>query len=109
MRSSTPVIEETCTITAKGQTTVPKSVRRALGVDYGGKIAFRVEGGRVTVRKPEREHADPALRRFLDLLERDMATGKHVRQLPKGLAAAMRRAAKTGPVDLEPIDGDVEL
>ena len=27
-------IEETSTITAKGQTTVPKTVRKALGVDY---------------------------------------------------------------------------
>ena len=43
------VVEEVCTITAKGQTTVPKAVRQALGVGYGGRIAFRVERGRVTV------------------------------------------------------------
>ena len=35
------LLEEISTITAKGQTTVPKSVRQALGVDYGGRIAFR--------------------------------------------------------------------
>ncbi len=44
-----PVVEEVCTITAKGQTTVPKAIRQALGVGYGGRIAFRVDGDRVTV------------------------------------------------------------
>ena len=38
-----PIIEEICTITAKGQTTVPKAVWQALGVGYGGRIAFRVD------------------------------------------------------------------
>ncbi len=38
-----PIVEEVCTITAKGQTTLPR-VRQALGVGYGGRIAFRVEG-----------------------------------------------------------------
>ncbi len=27
-----PVVEEVCTITAKGQTTLPKEIRKALGV-----------------------------------------------------------------------------
>ena len=65
------VVEEACTITAKGQTTVPKVVRQALGVGYGGRIAFRVEGGAVTVRALAPEAAegegaeDPALAPFL--------------------------------------------
>ena len=61
------IVEEVCTITAKGQTTVPKAVRQALGVGYGGRIAFRVEGGAVTVRAlPEAGDAeDPALAPFL--------------------------------------------
>jgi bifunctional DNA-binding transcriptional regulator/antitoxin component of YhaV-PrlF toxin-antitoxin module len=40
-------------LAAKGQTTVPKAVRQALGVDYGGKIAYRIEEGRITVHNPE--------------------------------------------------------
>ena len=43
------IIEERSTITAKGQTTVPKAVRQVLGVKEGDEIAFRVEGQRVTV------------------------------------------------------------
>ena len=54
---------------------MPKSVRRALGVDYGGKITFRVENGRVTVRNPAAEHHDPVLLAFLKFLEKDIAAG----------------------------------
>jgi antitoxin PrlF len=105
-----PVIEEISTITAKGQTTVPKSVRQALGVGYGGKIAFRVENGRVTVSNPQTGHRDPALVAFLELVEKDIAAGRNVRDLPSGVASALREALKQAPVDLgEPLDGDVAL
>jgi antitoxin PrlF len=69
-----PVVEEFCTITAKGQTTVPKAVRQALGVGYGGRIAFRVEEHSVTVHGlPEDDASDPALAPFLALLAADIA------------------------------------
>lgn len=104
------IIEETSTITARGQTTVPKAVRQALGVDYGGKIAYRIEGGRVTVHNPEAEHRDPALAAFLELIEKDIAAGRNLRDLPAGLAAAMRRAMKQVRVDLDDkLEGDVAL
>jgi bifunctional DNA-binding transcriptional regulator/antitoxin component of YhaV-PrlF toxin-antitoxin module len=73
------IFEETSTITAKGQTTVPKAVRQALGVDYGGKIAYRIEEGRVPVHNPEAEHHDPTLAAFLGLTEYDIAVGRNVR------------------------------
>lgn len=105
------VIEEVCTITAKGQTTVPKSVRQALGVSYGGRIAFSVENGTVTVRPVETTEADPALAPFLDLLARDIAAR------PEALAAltpalAERMASLTEGVAADadtPIEGDVAL
>jgi antitoxin PrlF len=104
------IIEETSTITAKGQTTVPKAVRQALGVAYGGKIAYRIEDGRVTVHNPQAEHHDPALAAFLGLIEKDIAAGRNVRDLPAGTAAALRRAAKGARVDLdETLEGDVAL
>jgi antitoxin PrlF len=104
-------IEEIGTITAKGQTTVPKAVRQTLGIGYGGKIAYRIEAGRVTVHNPEAEHADPALAAFLDLLVKDIAKGRVLRDLPKGVRAALRSARKeAGPVDLDkPLEGDVSL
>jgi antitoxin PrlF len=104
------IIEEASTITAKGQTTVPKSVRQALGVDYGGKIVYRVENGQVTVHNPQAEHHDPALGAFLQMIEKDIVAGRSLRDLPAGLASAMRRAAKEIRVDLdEELEGDVAL
>ena len=106
----TIVIEEASTITAKGQTTVPKAVRQALGVDYGGKIVYRIEDGRVTVHNSEAEHRDPAVGAFLRLLEKDIAAGRNLRDLPAGLTSAMRRAAKDVRVNLEEeLEGEVEL
>jgi len=104
------VIEKTSAITAKGQTTVPKAVRQTLGVDYGGKIVFRIEGGRVTVHNPEANHRDPALVAFLGLIEKDIATGHNLRDLPAGIAGAMRRAIQEVRVDFdETLEGDVAL
>lgn len=109
-----PVVEEVCTITAKGQTTVPKAVRQALGVGYGGRIAFRVEKGRVTVYAlPEEEDTDPALGPFLALLEADMASrpAQAVRPLPGALTDRLDTlAAEVGEVDPGfPIEGEVSL
>ncbi len=112
------VVEEVCTITAKGQTTVPKAVRQALGVGYGGRIAFRVEGGAVTVRAlPEADEAaaaeDPALAPFLALLEADLAArpAEAVRPLPEALAGRLEAlAAEAGEADPDaPIEGEVSL
>ncbi len=109
-----PVVEEVCTITAKGQTTVPKAVRQALGVGYGGRIAFRVARGRVTVHAlPEEGDADLALAPFLALLEADLAARptEAVRPLPEALTGRLDAlAAEAGEVDPDaPIKGEVSL
>jgi antitoxin PrlF len=67
-------IEEICTITAKGQTTVPKAIRQALGVSYGDQIIFRIDGEQVTVHPADPTDRDPALAPFLALLEHDIAS-----------------------------------
>lgn len=38
-------------VSSKGQVTVPKVVRAALGIKEGDEIVFRVEGNRATVAK----------------------------------------------------------
>lgn len=94
------MLEEISTITAKGQTTVPKSVRTALGVDYGGKIAFRVDERGVSVHRAEVDNEDPAIDRFLAFLADDIA------RRPEAVTA-LTEGVKVG---LEaPIDGDVDL
>ena len=54
-------IHEVATITSKGQITLPKSIRQALGVDFGGKVAFDLRGSQVFVSPVEDvPHEDPA-------------------------------------------------
>ena len=38
-------------ITSRGQTTIPKSIREAAGLDEGDVITFEVEGDHLVVRK----------------------------------------------------------
>jgi antitoxin PrlF len=41
-------------VTSKGQVTVPKAVRDALGIEQGDEVVFRVEGNRaVLARTPD--------------------------------------------------------
>ena len=103
-------IHEVATITSKGQITLPKPIRQALGVDAGGKVAFNLKGGRITVtRVIDEPHEDPAIGSFLALLEKDIQCGRRITTLPHDLARSML-AALGKPVDLnDDIVGDVAL
>jgi antitoxin PrlF len=103
------MIHETATITAKGQITLPKVIRQALGVDYGGKVAFELQDGRVIVSRDEVIHEDPAISSFLGMLERDIKSGRHTGALPAGLASAMARSLQEPVILDENILGDVDL
>ena len=103
-------LEEFSTITAKGQTTVPKAVRQALGVDYGGRIAFRVGDGGVTVTRADGQE-DPAIATFLDFLAGDIkCRPEAVKSLSPDLAVRITALVGDGPVNLDDeIAGDVAL
>ncbi len=105
-----PVIEEFCTLTSKGQATIPKSVRQALGVGQGDRIAFRIDGNSVTVEAVGDEH-DPALGPFLDLLAADIAANPSALQpLTQAQYDELRALTDGVPVDLdEEIDGPAGL
>jgi len=102
-------IHELATLTSKGQITLPKSIRQALGVDTGGKVAFELRGGEVVVTRAEAEHADPAIGAFLGLLEADIRAGRHLQSLPEDLARAMLANAGHAVNLDEEIDGEVAL
>ena len=97
-------------VTSKGQITLPKPIRQALGVGVGGKVAFDLRGSQVIVSRAEDvPHEDPAIASFLGLLEKDVQSGRHVTDLPDDLARSLL-AALERPVDLDPeIEGDVAL
>ncbi len=103
--------EELSTISSKGQTTVPKSVRQALGLSDGDRIAFRVDEAGVTMRRADDAQDDPALGAFLAFLAKD------IEDHPERLQAMSPETAKR-MADLtegmafdpdEPIEGDVDL
>ena len=103
-------IRETATVTSKGQITLPKSIRSALGVTSGNKLSFELQGEEIVVRRlqPD-EHEDPAIAKFLGLLENDLRKGKHIEKLPKHLQESML-AMLDVPVDLDnEIKGEVDL
>jgi antitoxin PrlF len=105
------VLEEVSTITSKGQTTVPKSVRRILGVDHGGRIAFRAQGDQVTVHRADEGREDPVVGRFLDFLSKDIERHpERVKPLSPSFAARLNALTKRRKIDLgEPIEGPVDL
>lgn len=107
------VLKEESTITAKGQTTVPKAVRQALGVDYGGRVAFVVDDQRrVFVERATEEASDPIVDHFLAFLARDMAKhpGTSIVVLSPALRDRIAVLTENMDVDLDDeIDGDVAL
>jgi antitoxin PrlF len=44
-------MEITARVTSKGQVTVPKAVRDALGISEGDQLLFKVEGNRATLAR----------------------------------------------------------
>ncbi|MDH3594503.1 MAG: type II toxin-antitoxin system PrlF family antitoxin [Rhodospirillales bacterium] len=102
--------DEYSTLTRKGQTTIPKSVRKALDLSSGDKLRFDIKEGVVTLTRAEPAgHGDPSIGAFLSLLERDIAAGNLRGDLPQAILDAMKEAAELD-VDLdEPIEGDVDI
>ena len=105
-----PHIHEVATLTSKGQITLPKSIRQALDIGVGAKVAFDLRGAEVVVtRVEEAEHEDPAIGAFLALLANDIQSGRTIGNLPDVLSRGMIANLKH-PVDLEEeITGDVVL
>lgn len=107
------VVEKTAKITAKGQTTVPKFVRQALGVDLGGKIEFVVDKrGFVSLRaKAETKTEDPAIASFLAFLAQDIQQRpRAIKSFSPTLVARIAALTEGVNVDLDAkIDGAVAL
>jgi antitoxin PrlF len=104
--------EEFSTVYEKGQTTVPKSVRAALGVSPGDKIAFRVGEGGVSVRRADDNNRDdPAIGAFLSFLAADMtANPSQIKALSPDLRKQISDLIGDLKVDTDaPLDGEIDL
>ncbi len=109
------VLERTSTITAKGQITLPRDVRRVLGVSMGSRVRFSVQDDNtVTVERADSgddESSDPAVDAFLSFLAKDMES--HPESI-SALSPALvdRIAGLIEGVDVDPdeeIEGEVAL
>ncbi|WP_059415990.1 type II toxin-antitoxin system PrlF family antitoxin [Cupriavidus basilensis] len=69
-------VEAESTLTDRYQTTVPETVRRALGLGKRDKIHYTIRpGGEVVLSRVEAQtEDDPVLARFLDFLAHDLVT-----------------------------------
>jgi antitoxin PrlF len=101
------LIEEKSTLTAKGQTTVPKAVRQALGIRAGDRIAFRVDdGGKVSLARDEAPEEPSAVDAFLAFLSNDIKRRPQaVTPMPDDAVRRMRALSDGVEVDL---DGDFD-
>jgi antitoxin PrlF len=104
------IIEES-RITSKGQTTVPKAVRQALGVGVGDAIAFRIEDDGVRVERVATPGSIDPLDAFLTFLAGDIAhRPEAVRALTPEFRARIAKLTEGVSVDFdEPIDGKIAL
>lgn len=102
-------IHQVATLTSKGQLTLPKPIRQALGITTGGKVMFELRQDEIVLTRADAKHEDPAIGAFLNLLEADIRAGRHVQSLPEDLAQSLLTHASQA-VDLnEEITGEVEL
>ena len=104
------VLERKSTVTAKGQTTIPKPVRDALGVPKHGEIGYRIhKDGSVSLFGVPDDDSDAAMNAFLNFLDSDITA--HPGNVKRVSLASIRRAAKlVEDVELgedENIEGDV--
>ncbi len=105
-----PQIHQVATLTSKGQITLPKPIRQALGVGSGGKVAFDFDGTDIVVtRATDVEHTDPAIATFLALIESDVKRGKNVTALPAYLARSLKKALRARVDPTAQITGEVSL
>lgn len=104
------ILRKVGTITEKGQVTVPKPVREALGLGYGGRIVFCIDENRhVSIERDGGD--DPVIDSFLAFLAKDMEKNpERINEFPDDLRNRMENLVKgmTVPLD-DPIDGDVDI
>lgn len=102
----------TSKVTARSQTTLPAAVRKVLGLTPGSYVGYEIVGDQVRlVNVEQREHADPTLDAFLDLLTQSMASEPEaIRPIP--VALLQRAMAATDGITIDHdarIDGAIDL
>lgn len=69
---SPSLMEDESTITARGQTTIPRSVRNVLGVSKGEKLHYSLNSHGEVVLSGPKNFGDPAISSFINFLAEDI-------------------------------------
>ncbi|MBK1649790.1 type II toxin-antitoxin system PrlF family antitoxin [Rhabdochromatium marinum] len=100
-------LEAESTLTARYQTTVPETVRRALQLSKRDKIHYsiRANGEVVLTRAQSDEGDDPALAAFLGFLAKDLANHpEHLQVIDAGLVERLQGVVSNIEINLnEPL------
>jgi len=90
------------TVTSRGQTTIPSSIRKALSLGAGDKIRFALrDDGTVVLSRIDR-HDEPVVSEFLEFLEADMHVNpNNLRPLPQELLTRARSLTHDVTVDID--------
>ncbi|MFQ6135227.1 MAG: AbrB/MazE/SpoVT family DNA-binding domain-containing protein [Nitrososphaerales archaeon] len=67
-------------VTTKGQVTIPKDIREALGLREGDRVVFSIEGGQAVIRKVTSEKLSEILGRQRPWGEESLAFQKRLRE-----------------------------
>jgi antitoxin PrlF len=103
--------EETSTVTEKGQTTVPKSIRQRLGISPGDKIVYRVDETGISLRRAATNEDDPVIGAFLSFLAKDMAANpSNIQSLSPALQQSIASLVGDVEIDMDAkLEGDIDL
>ena len=101
---------ERATATSKGQLTIPKAVRRELGMTTGSQVEFRRVGpGRFVIEVADGAAGDPAIASFLKLIEGDIARAGGVRTLSEDTVERWRSLVDGVDADRDEEIGETAL
>lgn len=67
-------------VTSKGQVTIPKEIRQALGIKEGDKVIFLVQGKQAVIKKVPAERLSDILSRHKRSPEDSLAFQKRMRE-----------------------------
>lgn len=99
------------TLTDRYQTTVPETVRRALGLKKRDKIHYSIQpDGGVILTRAEATEDDPVLGQFLNFLAHDIATNpQRLQVVDAQLIARLDSLVGDAEIDLhQPLSADDE-
>jgi antitoxin PrlF len=108
-RDANEVLSVESTITSRGQTTIPRAIRRALKLSAADRVRYSLRGDdTVVIMRVSTEHRDPMVAAFLDFIEADAREHpQRVRAIPVDVVDRARELSVGVEIDLDaPLDAD---